>query len=545
MTLSSRTRLKILPPEQRAPLFRVLRDSDPPCNRPAWSLTDPSGCRAPSHPVHRPGHGYIPTERQSEILGDDHLAQLIWGGYRGGKSSVSCIKAALLTISFFQQHYDKADGQVAWIVGATYEKVRGEFSGPEYGLVEVLRRMWPAGVKASKDLAPGTISVATPCAIHPHGSTLHNRSCKNGTFLIKTKSAEDPTSINMEAPVWIIIAEAAHTTHEVYLRCASRVSEARSRFPGFGMLILEGTADTPDASLGWYAQLWKEWQTKELQEGRNARSFSLSSGSNTLRYPGGEDDPELLERKAQMPSDRYSEWHLGTPVPPSGRVFTDFNPIVHLQPWKYDPELPVYIGIDPGYSGQPSRYAVEVAQIEPDGTWRFFDEVFVEQTKTSEVINICKNKFWWGNKDKKFVIDIAGAANTGVTETHEDIWRKETGANLGHQRVQIMPGINRFAQMLRGDMLTGKPKATFDPRRCPGIIAELGGGLDPISGQPRVYSWMRNHQGEIVGRTPYDRYCDGIKAATYLMVGVLGYTETNSDRKTIRVIRHRLRRGVA
>ena len=309
------------------------------------------------------------------------------------------------------------------------------------------------------------------------------------------------------------------------------------------MLLLEGTADTPDASLGWYAQLWKEWQIRELQEACNACSSSLSSGSNTLRYPGGENDPELLERKAQMPADRYSEWHLGVPVPPSGRVFRDFSPTIHLQTWKYDPELPVYVGIDPGYSGQPSRYAVEVAQIEPDGTWRFFDEIYVEQTKTLEVTNICQSRFWWGNKDKKFVIDIAAAAQTGVTETHEDIWRKAIGANLGHQRINIWPGINKFAAMLVGRPVEGvwKPWVTFDPRRCPGIIAELGGGLDPVSGQPRGYSNMTNHQGEVVGKTPMDRYNDAIKAATYLIVGTIGYVRTDADRKTIRVIRRRLR----
>ena len=522
-------------------LWGLLRDSDPLCEPKVDSNGLSLPCRSQFHPQHHPGQGFVPFDKQREVLDDDHLTTLIWGGYRASKSRTASLKALETTLAFFNDYHDRAAGQVAWIVGSTYEKTRAEFNHPDGSIYGDLQRTYPVGLKQGKSIDPGEITLHTPCPVHkPQVPVLCTADCarrKAGTFTIRTKSADHPDSLGMESPIWIIIAEAAHTTHDVYLRCVSRVSEARSKFPGYGMLILEGTADTNDASLGWYAQLWKEGQLPEVQESRNFKSFSIPSHANTFVYPGGDTDPEILKLKAEMPADRFSERHLGVPVPPSGRVFTDFNPLVHIQPWKYRPDLPVYVGIDPGYSGQPSRYAVEVAQIDEKGTWRFFDEIYTEHTKGDVIADMCTARWWWGNPDKKFVIDIAGAAETGVTETHEDIWRKKIGANLGHQRVEIMKGIMRMASMLRVNPLTGMPGVTFDPTRNRGMIAEMGGGLDPASGQPRVYSWMKNSQGEIVGKTPHDRYCDAIKAATYLMVAVVGYVGASNRSSVIKVKR--------
>ena len=180
---------------------------------------------------------------------------------------------------------------------------------------------------------------------------------------------------------------------------------------------------------------------------------------------------------------------------------------------------------------------MEICQIDVKGTWHVFDEVYVDHMKGDLVAQECTKRFWWSNKDKKFVIDTAAAAQTGVTETHEDIWRKTTGANIMHQKVNIMPGTVRLASMFRQGM-DGAAKLTIDPK-CRGLIAELGGGLDPLSGQARVYSWMKNAQGEVVGKTPHDRYNDAIKALTYLLVGVLGWADERSERKQITVKRRR------
>ena len=66
-----------------------------------------------------------------------------------------------------------------------------------------------------------------------------------------------------------------------------------------------------------------------------------------------------------------------------------------------------------------------------------------------------------------------------------------------------------------------------------GDAAKFQAWLDEQGLQPmRIYM-------EFDAEALHDRYCDGIKAATYLMVAVLGWAEANPARKTIRVIRRR------
>ncbi len=56
------------------------------------------------------------------------------------------------------------------------------------------------------------------------------------------------------------------------------------------------------------------------------------------------------------------ERYLAVPSPPSGRVHDRFDSTIHVKEVEYDPALPVYLGMNPGYSGASSNYAIVVAQ---------------------------------------------------------------------------------------------------------------------------------------------------------------------------------------
>lgn len=474
---------------------------------------------------------YEPTPAQREILEDPHKTQLVAGGFRGGKSQTAGAKGALATVEFIALYGEVAAGKVAWLVGADYERCRAEFNY----ISEHLAQIYP-GVKPTSRVDPGEIRVPVPGA---NGRVA-------GHFTIKTKSAADPTSLGMEGPVWIILCEAAHVSHDVFLRLLSRVSEARSKYPEFGFLHMEGTFE---GSLGWYASLYTKWQGTAAQDEENARSFSLPSHSNTHLYPGGEDDPQILALKASLPENVFKERHLGVPVPPSGRVHSSFDPVVHVRKTAYNSDLPVYLGIDPGYSGQPSTYAVEVCQLHTLESgfqqWHVIDEITANKHSqpgftAKDVVEMAMSRFWWKNEDKRAVIDTAGANHAGAQESNEEVWRKLSGLNLMHQPVNILPGIDRFDTCLKQDPITREPGLLIDPK-CQLVISELGGQMNPFDGLQHVYQWMTNQQGEVVGKTPRDAYCDGIKALTYLFVNVMGFAYDNNARKTIRV-RSRRRR---
>ncbi len=462
--------------------------------------------------------GYSPTPAQQEILDDRHLTQLVAGGYRGGKSRTASMKALLSTLEFVSRYRKRAAGQVAWLVAADYEATRAEFMHPDGSLSRDLERLWP-NVTFSSRLDPGEIRVPVPSV---DGQT------SDGVFTVRTKSAFDPTSLGMESPVWIVLCEAARVSQDVYHRLLSRCSEARRRFPGFGWLHMEGTFE---GSLGWYATLWTRWQAAATQESEDARSFSLPSHSNTTLFPGGIDDPEIAALRKTLPEAKFMERHMGVPVPPSGRVHGAFSSGLHVRSVHYDSEQPVYIGIDPGYSGQPSTYAVEVCQLRKFESghwqWQVIDEIAVNRHAmpgftVADVCDMAVRRPWWRNPQKTGVIDVAGAAHAGAQESNAEVWRRRTGLVLQHEKVSILPGIDRFDSCLKVDEHLGEPGLVIDPA-CELLISELGGGPNPFDGQSHVYRWNTDRTGDVVGRVPRDEYCDGIKALTYLFVNVMGY----------------------
>tara|TARA_R100000808_G_scaffold18710_1_gene40926 strand:- start:22850 stop:24334 length:1485 start_codon:yes stop_codon:yes gene_type:complete len=469
------------------------------------------------------GGGYeVPGLSHEAFLFDERPTLLASGGERGSKSHTSAMKGVLITLDFIAKHPDKASGAVAWLVAESYELTRPEF---EY-MTEWLLAIVP-GTKATNQVDPGAIDVPVP---------------GGGAFTIKTRSANDPKSLRAEAPVFTLLCEAALVRQDVYFRLLGRAAQSRAQFPGFGQLIMSGTFEN---SLGWYPTLWTKWQSQAAQAEDNARSHAFPSHENRFIYPGGLQNPELVAIKAQLPEDVWKERHLAIPAPPSGRVFGSFDVTKHVQKTKYNPELPVYLGIDPGYSGRSSTYAVEVVQPHENDQYHVIDEIAVNKISTPgftvrDICEMVRNKYWWGNDEIIGVIDVGGTQHNNAQESNVEVWQKETGLYLSYQKVDILPGIDRMKSMLSINPLTNEPNLIIDPK-CKLVISELGGAPNPFDGQTHVYSYKMDTTGQLVSSKPHDDYCDGIKALTYLFINKLGYATGRGLRKNIGVTRRRRR----
>lgn len=472
---------------------------------------------------------YTPTDAQRQILDDPQKDKLVAGGWRGGKSQTASVFAATTTLAFIGRYGQQAAGHVAWFVANNYELTRAE-----YNYTSDLLRNSPIGqgLRQMQRVDPGEIRCPVP---------------GGGTFTIKTKSASDPQTLAMEAPIFVVVCEAAQVSVDTFENLRGRVVEARQKFPDFGQLFLEGTFE---GSLGWYASLWQKWQSPAVQS-YGQKSYSLPTHTNTTLFPGGENDPKYLKLRSDTPESLFSEKYLGVPVPPSGRVHAAFDPAVHIRECDYDPNLPVYIGIDPGYSGQPSTYAVEAAQLVPVGEtgfhqWRIFDEIAMNKFdkpgfSAQDVVYAALQRPWWKNEMKHGVIDVAGTQHNATNpDSNAEIWRKTAGIVLHYSPQQIKNQIDRVDLCLKTDQITGEPGLLIDPK-CRLIVSEFGGGPNPHDGQTHVYSWPTSRQNEIIGKVPKDQYCDGIKAFAYLALNVQGPVFDGATRGTIRVKRRRKR----
>lgn len=480
---------------------------------------------------------YEPTPAQLQILNCTHRQIQILGGFRGGKSRTCSMCAVILTIKFIAKYGTKAAGQVAWVVGADYERTRAEWEHPDGSLLTEFQKLgmykWH-----SASIEKSRMEIKVPGADKP--------------FIIRNKSAMDPSSLGMESPVWILLVEAAHVTNDVYERLYSRTSEARKRWGApFGCLIMSGTSEGAE---GWYPALYTSWQSVEVQGLLDAQSFSLPSWSNTHIYPGGYDDPEIQHLKDTLPKAVFDERHGGIPVAPAGMVHPGFDQNVHIKACEYDIDLPVFLGIDVGYSGEPSNYVVAVWQYQEE-QWRCIDTVwgskYTDRNFSGQtIVNKCKKRSWWKAKAKGLLtafIDPSANRHADANKPAVEIWKKVGGITPLSKKFPLKAQIDKWDQMLGMNPITKEPYVVLDPSNDLGL-SEFGARGNPITGKLMAYKWPTDSDGMVYGKVPHPRYNDFIQASVYFFLSYLGAVKTElrtrrKARSTTIEERLRLKRG--
>ena len=322
----------------------------------------------------------------------------------------------------------------------------------------------------------------------------------------------------MRAPNGIIGCEASQLDLETFHRLRGRCAPKR------GWMFLSGTFE---GSLGWYPQMYQSWQHSGSEE---EQAFSLPSYSNQYLYPGGRQDPEILSLERASSDDFFMERIEGIPSPPAGLVFNEIRPDIHIEDVAYEPDIPVHIWIDPGYS---EAYACEIVQVVNDQV-RVIDEIYERNLVTDEIIDIAQSRPWW--KDAQFgVIDVAGYQHQAMAAPAE-VWLERTGIYFDSEKIRINEGTERLKSFLKVDPVTNvEPRIVFNPR-CEGILSEFGVKANPFDGQTRAYKWKMDRDGNIVGQTPEDRYNHGVKAVIYGLINRYGYGYV-TDKTTIKVRR--------
>lgn len=420
--------------------------------------------------------GYNPNPSQEPVHSSEARIIQVAGGERSGKSRSGSAELGARLL----------EGSLFWLVGESYEQTRAEF---DYICSDLDKR--GISYRASKRVDPGEIEGVS------------------FKFKVLTKSARDPRKLGMQAPDGILACEAAQLDYETFLRLLGRAAEKR------GWIILSGTFES---SLGWYPELYARWSVINDDD---AEAFSIPTWTNLAVFPTGEDDPEIQRLKSNSSKEWFLERYGGVPCPPSGRVFNEFSNKIHTGTggdYDFDPLLPVYLWIDPGYA---YAYAVEVAQKKGERIY-VFDEVFEQGLTTSEIITVCKQKVWW-NKVTGGAVDIAGLqhqAQPAVVET----WIKEAGVHLKYKKIKVRDGIERVKSYLKVNPITNRPLLHINTR-CKGLISEMGGCPNPITHQTAVWKWKQDKDGNVIGDEPEDRNNHATKATAYGLVNLVGYAD--------------------
>lgn len=456
--------------------------------------------------------GFKPHPEQWPPLRSKSNFNILTGGDQGGKSIVAAhylLTRHLLPISNkcprcdytssklddLNNHiHQRLHGGLYWLVAADYERTRQEF---EY-LVEALDLLGlvPKSQGAvSKRVDPGHILLT------------------DGTR-IETKSAKDPRTLAMKSPNGILGCEASQLDMEIFYRLMSRAA------PRNGWVFLSGSLEK---GAGWYPQISKQWM---VDPDPNTASFRLPTPSNITLFPEGIDDPKIKDLQKSTSDEFFLERIMGEEVPPTGLVFPEFRPNIHVKDIAYVPDTPVHLWVDPGYAG---AHAVEAVQI-IDGQVRVFDELY-EHLTTTDMIDLAMQQTWW--KDVEFgVQDVAGQYHQGAQPPAHQVWLQRTKLYMQGKKIGINEGNERLKTFLKVDPVTDEPKIVWSPK-CKGALSEFGLVPNPFDGQVRAYRWELSSDGSIVGKTPKDRYNHACRATAYGLVHNFGYVKVQSAGKII------------
>lgn len=416
---------------------------------------------------------YVPTPEQVVIHNDQARNKLIAGGERAGKSLCASRE---LDKHWFTENLPLNKKGLFWLLGDDYEACRGEWEH----LVEDFTKLEVLACPPTKNIDPGEIRL------------------QDGTRIV-TKSGRYPEKIATVAPDGIVICEAGQLEYEVFLRAKSRLAEKR------GWLYMSGTFEEEDY-VGWYRELFDLGQSANQLE---LKSFSLPTWTNTIIFPGGRNDPEILKQEAGMTKERFQERFGGVPCPKTGRVITEFANAIHVRDCPFDKNLVVEIAVDPGYDGASVVLAIQ--------DWgeqlAVIDEIYVQGVVTADIILMAKKKQWW-DAVVGGAIDIAGKQHQAMRAPVE-LWT-DASVSLRSKKINVEDGIDLLRTHLKQHPVDGRPGIVIDSK-CRGFISECGGGKSPVDGGG---IWMRNKHT----LKPLELNDHACKALIYYLSSKFGFT---------------------
>lgn len=413
---------------------------------------------------------YSPSPEQSAFHNSTARFRLLAGGERAGKSFAAALDTLALALLNGYGDY--------WIIGPTYALSRAEFD-------------YIADAAASLALPISFLYNPPNPALPRHLSIQFPNSPPINFF---TRSARDPRRLAATPAHGILLAEAGQLPYTLFTKALGRLAQTR------GFLTLAGTFET---GFIWYRDLFKHWQPLASNPNSQYAAFSIPTWANRSLFPLGRNDPEILLLESSLPHNIFLERYGAIPASDHYLVFPEFNPQYHVSPIaSFNPDLPTYIFVDPGYF--PSAYAVVAAHFlpNPDGlpTILIFDLIYEHYHTTEQIIYSALSKQWWPTT-REGVIDIAGTSHHAA-KSHREIWHALTGIYLYANNVPILDGIEILRTFLSSPS-PQSPRILFNP------------SLSPIFREFANYRKPTSSDGSIVSDLPIDRDNHALKAIAY------------------------------
>lgn len=293
---------------------------------------------------------YTPHEGQIPVHYDGHRHRVLSNGRRWGKTFLGA----------------KEVETTCWFMNRLGEPQRGWIIGPNYTDCEKEFRVIYNSLKAL-----GVDQVSSKFLRNTENGNMVIRT--NWDWVLECRSAAHPESLVGEGLDFVLLVEAGRlhrVTFTEYVRPA--LSDKR------GWSMMSGVPEiASDVSL-----LYWGYRRGLNHEGRPWRSWRMPSWTNNIVFPGGRNDPEILEAEDDLTEDEFRRQYGGEFVDRVGRVMVEWDDAIHLRPIEYNPEWPLYAAVDYGWT---NWWVWLWIQVDHWGKVYVLEEHYFKQQDTQEI----------------------------------------------------------------------------------------------------------------------------------------------------------------
>lgn len=417
--------------------------------------------------------GYVPHDGQWKIHDSMARHRVADFGRRAGKSragGMELIPEALAAYAMLDYLKATDERKWFWLVGPNYDDDEKEFRV----FYDMARKL---GLPFDR---PGTYNSPE--------SGLMQVSLWEGHFMLECRSATHPESLDGEGLHGVVMVEAAKMKPSVWNKF---IRPALADKRGWSL-----HTSTPEGKNHFY----EHWQKGQDPNEPAWESWKLPSWVNTHIFPGGREDPEILELERDMSPERFNQEIGADFTDYVGRVFKAFDEEIHVRNLEFNPDLPIYGAVDYGWTNPFVWLMIQVDH---------WDNVFVlrEYRVTQRDINdIAEDlgKLAWARAATKFYPDPASPGDSAILSGKLKIpFNADTGGRLKDRLEYIRRGLKVGPEHAKPEEQA--PKLLID-RSCTGLIQEMNDYRYPdtkeesLRAEPEEPLDKDNHGPEALGR---------------------------------------------
>ena len=345
------------------------------------------------------------------------------------------------------------------------EPMRGWIIGPEYTDAEKEFRIIYNSFKAL-----GVDQVSSKFLSNVENGNMHIAT--NWGFDVQCRSARHPESLVGEGLDFVLLAEAGRHrrfTFTEYVRPA--LSDKR------GISMMSGVPeDANETNLLYWAYnrgqnpLMTQWQ-----------SWQLPSWTNTAVFPGGRQDPEIIEAAEDLTKDEFDRQYGGQFILKRGRVMKEWDDDIHVRHLEYRRDWPLYAAVDFGYTNDWVWLFIQVdpmtknAYVIKERRWKLRDS---EDIAKNELLHDTLTQHV-----QAIYVDPSSPDDASILRRHLKLpTRSNTGGEI---KVRL--------QLIRSALKTRPEHLPEDhPERLPGLMVDES-CTQLIWEMREGYRWPENH----------------------------------------------------